>query len=61
MTELIRVDSTHNPAAMGPEGEPYDWYTVRAVFRVHGAGAHSAAGHRGGRRLDRRGALVHPG
>jgi hypothetical protein len=20
---------------MGPEGEPWDWYTVRAVFQVH--------------------------
>lgn len=34
VTELIQVNSTHNPAAVGPEGEPYDWYTVRAVFRV---------------------------
>lgn len=35
VTELIRVNSNRNPAAMGPEGEPYDWYVVRAVFRVH--------------------------
>ncbi len=34
VTELLRVNSAHNPAAIGPEGEPYDWYTVRAVFRV---------------------------
>ncbi|GAA2380012.1 hypothetical protein Cme02nite_16600 [Catellatospora methionotrophica] len=34
VTELIRVNSTHNPAAMGPEGEPYDWHVVRAVYRV---------------------------
>ncbi|MEV4416351.1 NUDIX domain-containing protein [Catellatospora sp. NPDC049609] len=34
VTELLRVNSNHNPAAMGPEGEPYDWYVVRAVFRV---------------------------
>lgn len=32
--ELLRVGSRHNPAALGPEGEPLDWYTVRAVFRV---------------------------
>ncbi|WP_203908271.1 NUDIX hydrolase [Rhizocola hellebori] len=35
VTGLIRVGARHNPAAMGPEGEPWDWYTVRAVFQVH--------------------------
>ncbi len=35
VTSLIRVGARHNPAAMGPEGEPWDWYTVRAIFRVH--------------------------
>jgi ADP-ribose pyrophosphatase YjhB (NUDIX family) len=35
VTGLVRVGARHNPAAMGPEGEPLDWYTVRAVFRVH--------------------------
>lgn len=34
VNELLRVGSRHNPAAMGPEGEPLDWYTVRAIFRV---------------------------
>lgn len=28
------VGAKHNPAAMGPEGVPIDWYTVRAVFDV---------------------------
>ncbi len=35
VTGLIRVGARHNPAAMGPEGEPFDWYTVRAIFGVH--------------------------
>ncbi len=34
VTGLIRVGARHNPAAMGPEGEPLDWYTVRAIFQV---------------------------
>jgi ADP-ribose pyrophosphatase YjhB (NUDIX family) len=34
VTELIRVGARHNPTAMGPEGEPLDWYTVRAIFKV---------------------------
>jgi ADP-ribose pyrophosphatase YjhB (NUDIX family) len=34
VTGLIRVGSRHNPAAMGPEGEPLNWYTVRAIFTV---------------------------
>ncbi len=35
VTELLKVGSRHNPAALGPEGEPLDWYTVRAVFNVY--------------------------
>jgi ADP-ribose pyrophosphatase YjhB (NUDIX family) len=34
VTDLIRVGARHNPAALGPEGEPLDWYTVRAIFKV---------------------------
>ncbi|MDI1460333.1 NUDIX domain-containing protein [Catellatospora sp. KI3] len=34
VTELVEVGSSHNPAAVGPEGVPLDWYVVRAVFRV---------------------------
>lgn len=32
--DVRRVGARHNPAAHGPEGTPYDWYTVRAVFDV---------------------------
>jgi ADP-ribose pyrophosphatase YjhB (NUDIX family) len=32
--QVRNVGHRHQPAAMGPEGEPYDWYTVRAVFEV---------------------------
>jgi 8-oxo-dGTP diphosphatase len=35
VTGLVKVGARHNPAAMGPEGEPLDWYTVRAVFTVY--------------------------
>jgi 8-oxo-dGTP diphosphatase len=35
VTGLVKVGARHNPAAMGPEGEPLDWYTVRAVFNVY--------------------------
>ena len=35
ITGLVKVGARHNPAAMGPEGEPLDWYTVRAVFNVY--------------------------
>jgi ADP-ribose pyrophosphatase YjhB (NUDIX family) len=35
VTGLVRVGARHNPAALGPEGEPLDWYTVRAVFNVY--------------------------
>lgn len=34
VTDLIEVDSLHNPAAVGPEGRPLDWHGVRAVYRV---------------------------
>ncbi|MER7458162.1 NUDIX hydrolase [Micromonospora sp. NPDC126480] len=34
VVELIGVDSLHNPAALGPEGRPLDWHTVRVVYRV---------------------------
>jgi ADP-ribose pyrophosphatase YjhB (NUDIX family) len=34
VTELIGVGHFHNPAALGPEGYPMDWHTVRAVYRV---------------------------
>jgi 8-oxo-dGTP diphosphatase len=32
--DVLGVGHRYLPAAMGPEGEPYDWYTVRAVFEV---------------------------
>lgn len=31
--DLIDVSFFHNPAAMGPEGVPLDWFSVRTVFR----------------------------
>lgn len=31
---LMDVDHTHNPAALGPEGYPVDWHTVRVIYRV---------------------------
>jgi 8-oxo-dGTP diphosphatase len=34
ITRLVGVGSHHNPAAMGPEREPLDWYGVRAIYRV---------------------------
>jgi 8-oxo-dGTP diphosphatase len=34
VTGLLGVNALHNPAAMGPEGVPLDWYGVRAVYRV---------------------------
>src|SRR5262249_44649689 len=34
VTELLAVSHRHNPAALGPEGYPIDWHTVRALFRV---------------------------
>ena len=35
VTGLVGVGARHTPAALGPEGEPLDWYTVRAVFNVY--------------------------
>jgi len=35
VTGLVGVGARHSPAALGPEGEPLDWYTVRAVFSVY--------------------------
>jgi 8-oxo-dGTP diphosphatase len=32
--ELLGVEHRHNPAAMGPEGYPIDWHSVRALFRL---------------------------
>jgi ADP-ribose pyrophosphatase YjhB (NUDIX family) len=32
--ELLGVAHRHNPAALGPEGYPIDWHSVRAMFRV---------------------------
>ena len=32
--ELIAVNDSHNPRAMGPEGQPIDWHIVRAIYRV---------------------------
>ncbi|WP_019901119.1 NUDIX hydrolase [Salinispora arenicola] len=34
VVELIGVDSLHVPRAMGPEGRPLDWYTVRVIYTV---------------------------
>lgn len=34
ITGLVTVSSHHNLAALGPEGRPLDWHSVRAVFRV---------------------------
>jgi ADP-ribose pyrophosphatase YjhB (NUDIX family) len=34
VTGLLDVTDYHNPAAMGPEGRPMDWHTVRALYRV---------------------------
>ncbi len=32
---LRGVGARHNPSTIGPEGEPFDWHTVRAVFDVY--------------------------
>jgi 8-oxo-dGTP diphosphatase len=32
--ELLDVTFFHNPAAVGPEGVPLDWFSVRAVYRA---------------------------
>jgi 8-oxo-dGTP diphosphatase len=34
VAELLTVSHRHNPAAVGPEGYPIDWHTVRALYRV---------------------------
>lgn len=34
VVELVGVDSFHNPMAVGPEGYPLDWHTVRAIYTV---------------------------
>ena len=34
VTGLLDVTDYHNPAAMGPEGRPMDWHTVRVLYRV---------------------------
>jgi ADP-ribose pyrophosphatase YjhB (NUDIX family) len=34
VTGLLGVSDLHNPRAMGPEGRPIDWHTVRALYRV---------------------------
>lgn len=32
--DLLEVTFFHNPTAMGPEGVPLDWFSVRAIFRA---------------------------
>lgn len=34
ITGLLTVAHQHNPAALGPEGYPIDWHSVRAIFEV---------------------------
>lgn len=34
VTDLLTVSHLHNPRALGPEGHPIDWHTVRALYRV---------------------------
>ncbi|MCW3817993.1 NUDIX hydrolase [Micromonospora sp. DR5-3] len=34
VVELLAVDNLHNPAALGPEGRPMDWHSVRVIYRV---------------------------
>lgn len=34
VTELLDVTHFHRPGALGPEGYPIDWHTVRSVYRV---------------------------
>jgi 8-oxo-dGTP diphosphatase len=34
VNDLLNVSSRHNPAAMGPEGYPIDWHTVRVLYRA---------------------------
>ncbi|MFC0526373.1 NUDIX hydrolase [Phytohabitans kaempferiae] len=35
VTDLLDVTHLHRPRALGPEGYPIDWHTVRAIYRVH--------------------------
>lgn len=32
--DLLEVTFFHNPTAMGPEGVPLDWFSVRAIYRA---------------------------
>ena len=32
--DLVEVTFFHNPTALGPEGVPLDWFSVRAIFRA---------------------------
>jgi len=34
VSDLLNVSSRHNPAALGPEGYPIDWHTVRVLYRA---------------------------
>ena len=34
VTGLVDVTHLHNPAALGPEGRPMDWHSVRVIYRV---------------------------
>ena len=34
VTELLDVTHLHRPTALGPEGYPIDWHTVRSLYRV---------------------------
>lgn len=34
VTGFLAASAFHNPAALGPEGRPMDWHTVRTLFRV---------------------------
>jgi ADP-ribose pyrophosphatase YjhB (NUDIX family) len=34
VTGLLDVSSSHNPAAVGPEGHPVDWHVVRVIYRA---------------------------
>jgi hypothetical protein len=34
VVRLLDVTHFRNPAALGPEGRPLDWHTVRVLYRV---------------------------
>jgi 8-oxo-dGTP diphosphatase len=34
VVELLGASGRHNPRALGPEGYPMDWHSVRVVYRV---------------------------